>query len=271
HSLITRLQNGEASLREAIELPDGTSQWVQLIAVPHTQHQTALKRHTRKRVMKKMTHDLKTPIAAGQDAMKFIITHGTDERSCRLAQLASDSLARALNHLHRLEDVGWLETDSELDLEVVNLDHLLKRVKADHNSYLYTTNVKLTIHTPDNAFTVPGDTRRLRNAISNLVHNAIKYSPEGGPVTITVTPEDDRVILTIADEGIGISEDDMAHIFEEDYRAKTAVIEKIEGEGMGLAIVKTIVEKHGGEVFVRSTLGAGSTFGFWLPTAQDTE
>lgn len=270
-TLIDRLQSGETSLRENITLPDGTTQWVQLIIAPDTQHHATYNRDRRKQIMKKMFHDLKAPIAAGQDAMKFISTYSTDKRSRKLAHTTSDSLARALIWLHRLEDAGWLEADDELDIEDVNVKELLNRATTELASYLYTADVELTINISDNAATIPGDMRRLRNAISNLVHNAIKYSPQGGPVTINTAWENDRMILTVTDEGIGISEEDLVHIFEEDYRAKTAIVEKIEGEGMGLAIVKTIVQKHGGEVFVDSKLGEGSTFGFWLPTTHNTE
>jgi signal transduction histidine kinase len=95
--------------------------------------------------------------------------------------------------------------------------------------------------------------------------NAIKFSPTGGEVTVTVARRDARVVVSVADQGIGISADDLPHIWERFYQADTSATRRFVGSGLGLAIVKRIVEAHGGEVGVISTPGQGSTFSFTLP------
>jgi signal transduction histidine kinase len=112
---------------------------------------------------------------------------------------------------------------------------------------------------------IQGDERRLQSAISNLVSNAIKYSPNGGPVYVTVVPNEKTVTLRVEDHGIGIAPEHLSYLFQRFYRVHTPETSRIEGTGLGLAIVKAIVEKHGGEVFVQSAPGEGSVFGFRLP------
>jgi len=98
----------------------------------------------------------------------------------------------------------------------------------------------------------------------NLVSNAIKYTPEGGKVEITGEDIGDRVVFTIRDTGVGIDQEDQEHIFDEFFRSRK-VRSRFQGTGMGLAIVRRIVEAHGGRVWVESELGEGSRFHVELP------
>ncbi len=103
--------------------------------------------------------------------------------------------------------------------------------------------------------------------IDNLLWNAIKYTPEGGTITARTRVEDNRAIVEISDTGIGISETDMPRLFEPFFRVKGERYTAVEGSGLGLSIVKAIVEQHGGEIRVTSQLGQGSTFIVALPRA----
>jgi two-component system sensor histidine kinase VicK len=99
----------------------------------------------------------------------------------------------------------------------------------------------------------------------NLLGNAIKFSPDGGTVTVRAEPEADRVLVIVEDQGIGIPEDQLDKIFDRFYQVDGSMTRRFGGTGLGLAIVKQIIEAHGGQIWARSELGKGSSFYFTLP------
>jgi two-component system sensor histidine kinase ResE len=113
------------------------------------------------------------------------------------------------------------------------------------------------------------DRERILQVVSILLDNSVKYTPEGGSVTVGVEEHDGSVALTVTDTGIGIPEDQLPLVFERFFRADAARAE--DGVGLGLSIARQIAEAHGGTIEVRSTVGAGSTFVLLLPQTQETE
>jgi signal transduction histidine kinase len=99
----------------------------------------------------------------------------------------------------------------------------------------------------------------------NLIHNSIKFTPEGGEIRVSLTSEEERAVVIVADNGIGMSEEDLVHIFERFYKADKARTRKDGGSGLGLSIVKKIVDIHQGEITVASELGKGSRFHVFIP------
>ncbi|HET9782752.1 MAG TPA: ATP-binding protein [Candidatus Dormibacteraeota bacterium] len=116
---------------------------------------------------------------------------------------------------------------------------------------------------------VAGDRDRLIQVVSNLVNNAVKYSPEGGTVTLTSRVEGRYALISITDTGIGIPADEIAHVFERFRRVRSGAAQSIPGTGLGLTIVKQIVEMHGGKIWVESAVGHGSSFHFTIPLAPE--
>lgn len=116
---------------------------------------------------------------------------------------------------------------------------------------------------------VAGDRDRLIQVMSNLVNNAVKYSPEGGTVTISSRVEGGFALVSVTDTGIGIPSDEIAHVFERFRRVRSGAAQAIPGTGLGLTIVKQIVEMHGGKIWVESALGHGSSFHFTIPLAAE--
>jgi len=125
------------------------------------------------------------------------------------------------------------------------------------------TGLRLTVDLPADLPPVLADVERMQQVVTNLVHNAIKFTPSGGEVTITAEVGESEVIVSVHDTGIGIPADDLPRIFERFYKVDRARSEK--GTGLGLAIAKHIVEAHGGRIWVESQVGKGSTFRFALP------
>ncbi len=101
--------------------------------------------------------------------------------------------------------------------------------------------------------------------MENLISNAIKFSPQGGRITVSVEQVDGEIRVSIADTGMGIPKKDLPHIFEKFYRVDSASVRAVRGTGLGLAIAKYIIESHGGKIWAESKLGKGSTFSFTLP------
>jgi PAS domain S-box-containing protein len=116
---------------------------------------------------------------------------------------------------------------------------------------------------------VVGDRDRLVQVVSNLVNNAVKYSPDGGTVTLSSRSEGGFALVSVTDTGVGIPPDEIGHVFERFRRVRSGAAQSIPGTGLGLTIVKQIVEMHGGKIWVESAVGHGSAFHFTLPLAAD--
>jgi signal transduction histidine kinase len=119
--------------------------------------------------------------------------------------------------------------------------------------------------------TIDGDRDRLAQAITNLVSNAVKYSPAGGTVTIATGNDGDDVVISVRDEGIGIAGEDLPRIFDRFERVETGIAGRIAGTGLGLSIAREIASLHGGRLWADSELGLGSTFYLAIPASESRE
>ncbi|MCS7062011.1 MAG: ATP-binding protein, partial [Anaerolineae bacterium] len=116
---------------------------------------------------------------------------------------------------------------------------------------------------------VHGDADRIKQVLLNLVENAVKHTPDGGVVRIIgATTDAGMVLLSVSDTGVGIPSEDLPHVFERFYRVDKSRSRAYGGAGLGLAIAKSIVEAHGGDIEVQSVVGVGTTFNVWLPAYQ---
>lgn len=212
-----------------------------------------------------LAHDIKGPLTSIAGFAELLeegylegpgavdAAHTIRANAQRLATLANDVLA-----LSRIEH-GELEIADEH----VDLIELIRNVVETH---VAERNVHVKTKLKE-AF-VRGDGDRLRQVFDNLIRNAIKYSPEGNPVEVTVERAGENFRVEVSDRGIGIPAEDIPRLFGRFARASNARRAKIAGTGIGLFIVKMIVERHGGSVDVESTLGEGSTFGAILPSFE---
>jgi signal transduction histidine kinase len=133
---------------------------------------------------------------------------------------------------------------------------------------LSATHHRVEYNDPDAPILIVGDPLRVEQVVENLLQNAIKYSPEGGQITVRIEQQGSQATLTISDQGIGIPEAAQAHLFERFYRASNLDPRRIQGVGLGLAVAHEIVALHGGAVEVASVEGQGSTFTVRLPLPE---
>ncbi|MCU1677453.1 MAG: two-component sensor histidine kinase [Frankiales bacterium] len=215
-----------------------------------------------------ISHELKTPVGAIMVLGEALIEAGDDPEAVRRfgGRLQREGtrlsgLVSELIELSRLEGAGEPRAVTDLSVrEIVNEALEVNRALAE------SRNIALFLDW-DGDTTVAADRSQLVSAISNLINNAVAYSPDGSGVVVTVRAEDDAVSISVTDRGVGIDPGDVPRLFERFYRVDPARSRATGGSGLGLAIVKHVVRNHGGEVAVSSTPGAGSTFTVRLPLA----
>jgi signal transduction histidine kinase len=152
-----------------------------------------------------------------------------------------------------------------MEMKPCQLATMITKVAAGLREQARTKEIVLQLDLPPELPLILGNHVRLDQVVSNLVGNAIKFTRKGGTVTVSAREEKDEVVVEVKDNGIGIAPEDQVHLFEKFYRISSEETSDIEGTGLGLTIVKSIVEAHGGRIWVKSQLGQGSTFGFALP------
>ncbi len=216
------------------------------------------------------SHELRTPLTVLQGELEAIA-----QKAQTLPEEVKDTIGSALEETQRLSKIiesllaiSRLEA-GEARVQPVRLDFAeLARTTADQMRLLAEEKLISMSCNGTGLVEVEADPSRLKQVVVNLLDNAIKYTPEGGKVSISVTPRDGHAVLEVADSGLGISADDLPHVFERFYRADKARSRQMGGTGLGLSIVRSICSAHGGQVTVSSTEGRGSLFRVELPLAS---
>jgi PAS domain S-box-containing protein len=224
---------------------------------------------TRDRFLSVAAHELKTPLTALRGYTDILRRraereHTLSERDQRAVRVIDAQAKRLHGLIDSLLDIGRIHAGGfSVELKPLDLGGLVRRLVEE----LQPTLEQHTIHLehPADALVVAGDAARLEQVVQNLLQNALKYSPSGGPVQVRVHRQDDRALLLVSDQGVGIPEAAQAHIFEQFYRAANVEEEGVQGMGIGLYVTKEILALHGGEISVVSHEGEGSTFTVSLP------
>ena len=207
------------------------------------------------------SHELRGPltvIRGNVDLLKRNVSEEDRSESIRVLEAEMTKMTRIVNDLLILAEVESGQLDRE---QTVSLKELL--LDAHERALQLAGGRQVVIERQEDLW-VKGDAHRLDQLIGNLVGNAIKYTPEGGTITLSLYQDGDWARLDVADTGMGIPAEHLPHIFERFYRVDKAHSRRSGGSGLGLAIVKGIAEQHGGKVSVTSEPGKGSTFSVWL-------
>jgi signal transduction histidine kinase len=213
-----------------------------------------------------VAHDIRNPLGALKLATDMIPPDRPLPPEPRMRQLVT-RIGRQIGRLERMAhdfldasriESGHLELRAEdcdaRELVRVTLD-LFEPAAASH---------QLEMSAPDEPVRVQCDPMRIEQVLTNLVNNAIKYSPPGGSVRVAIARRPDAVVISVADDGVGMSADEIDHVFDP-FRRGGGAGHGVPGAGLGLFVARRIVEAHGGEIAVDSTPGAGSTFTVRLP------
>jgi PAS domain S-box-containing protein len=212
-----------------------------------------------------VSHDLKNPIAAIQGFAHLLAKMGELNDSQRKSlQRIEDASQRMLNLVTDLLDLGRIEAGVALNKTSCNLATITEQTLSHLEPEASAKRISLATSI-DPAVGIVGDAERLQQVVYNLIHNAIKYTPNDGQVRVTVGGNGDYAHLAVEDNGYGIPSADLPYIFDKFYRVPSHQAQGIEGTGLGLAIVKAIIEQHQGRVQVKSETGRGTTFLVELP------
>lgn len=215
------------------------------------------------------THELRTPLTnirlyveqaleEGENdaAMRSHCLNVINQESRRLERIVADMLSVA-----EIEAGSLKVRDSEVRLETV-----FEELEADYRAQAVEKSIDFKFELPPKYPLMQGDRDKIVLALHNLVGNALKYTPNGGCVTVRVDADEARLQVDVTDTGIGIGEEETELIFEKFYRSKDRRVSGVTGSGLGLALAREVVRLHGGDITVRSKINEGSTFTLTLPT-----
>ncbi len=217
-----------------------------------------------------ISHELKTPVSlikgyAGTLARDDVIHDPEFVRES--AQIIVEEADRLTELIDNLLDASRIQAGA-LSLDIQPLDFAELARKAAERFGAQTDSHQIVLDFPADLPPVMADDKRLRQVLDNLINNAIKYSPKGGRITIGARNEGARVLAFVKDEGVGIPHEDQEAIFERFYRVDSSLRRSTQGAGLGLFLVKAIVQAMGGDVWVKSEPGKGAAFYFTLPVAE---
>lgn len=269
--------NGEyISLRVRFTLIRRESGFISgLVAVLHDTTEQEKEERERRLFVSNVSHELRTPLTSVKSYLEALdegaltepvapdfIKVSLDETN-RMMRMVTDLL-----HLSRIDNAT-----SHLDVELINftafITFILNRfdkMKSQDEEKKY----ELVRDYPITSVWIEIDTDKMTQVIDNILNNAIKYSPDGGKITVNMKTTDDQMILSISDQGLGIPKEDLPKIFDRFYRVDKARSRAQGGTGLGLAIAKEIIKQHKGFIWAKSEYGKGSTFTIVLPYDKDT-
>ncbi len=244
---------------------------LEAIVLSRTEELRELNRH-KSEFLASMSHELRTPLNAIIGFSEVMIGGMAGPQSDKQREFCvdiRDSGRHLLSLINDILDLSKVEA-GRMELEIARFDlrHVmdnaltLVRGRAEGHAIQLETDIAEDVGEFD------GDERKLKQILLNLLTNAIKFTPEGGTVTLAATPADGAYVFSVKDTGIGIAPDDQEKVFEEFRQVGVDSARKAEGTGLGLTLTKRLVELHGGRISVESTRGHGSTFTFSLPIGK---
>ncbi len=224
---------------------------------------------TRREFVSNVSHELRSPLASIRSMVETLSGGAIDDR-----QTAADFVARIEQDVRRMDtlvsellELSRLESGQvALDVRPLSLRPIAADTAAAFRDRSLGRGVEVSVEIADDLPLVLGESEKIRQVLTNLMDNALKFTPPGGRITMSALPDRRNVIAQVSNTGDGIAPEHLPHLFERFYKVDRS--RRDQGTGLGLAIVKHIVLAHGGEVDVQSSLGEGATFTFTLPRAS---
>jgi signal transduction histidine kinase len=227
---------------------------------------------TKSEFISAVSHELRTPLTSIKGYASILMAGKLggvpDQVKERLGKINthSDNLVKLINDLL---DISRIESGRvEMKMGKCNLSHMIENVHDLLTPQMKEKGVQWSLNIDQAVPEIMLDASQAERIFINLISNAIKFTPEGGTISVSAQLEDGTVTIKVSDTGIGISETDMTRLFNEFYRVDNQINQNVKGTGLGLSLAKKIVEAHKGKMWVTSKLNAGTTFHFTLPVRQ---
>jgi len=213
-----------------------------------------------------MVHEIRTPLASLTTATHLLTRDDVPiEQRRRISEVIYIETNRLTDMTSAFLDLARLESGrTQFNPVQVDVHKLLEESVGVIRDKAVENKQKLNLELPAKLPPLKADRDKIKQVILNLLSNAIKYNRPGGNITLTCRVEDNDLVITVSDTGVGIKEEDLGRLFDKFYRVRS-IENVIRGTGLGLAISKRIVEAHGGRVKVKSQIGVGSSFSIYLP------
>ncbi len=224
----------------------------------------------RKDFVANVSHELRTPVASIKGYAETLLDGALEDKNnakdfLKIIYTDIDRLARLIDDLLNLSRIE--SGKFKMNLQLCAIAPIIKRVVSGLNKQARDKSITIKTSIPKKPGSLLIDETRIAQVLFNLIDNAIKYTQDGGDISLSVDEKNGFIQVNIADTGCGIAQEHIPRLFERFYRVDKARSRELGGTGLGLAIVKHIIQAHQGEVFVQSTLGQGSVFSFTLPKA----
>ncbi len=217
------------------------------------------------------SHELRTPLAVILGYVSFLQDEVSGHAGEQLEMVLSSAL-KLRNLIDDMINLGHIKAqDVALDVEIFSMRELISDVVAEFDTLFAAKalRVKTRFSEGDDPVNIEADRQKIYLVVANLISNAVKFTPEGGAIFIELARKAQRIYIRIADTGIGIPKDRIGKIFEDFYQAEPSLTRRFDGLGIGLSIVKGLVESHNGTITVKSAEGKGSQFIVKLPISID--
>jgi signal transduction histidine kinase len=217
-----------------------------------------------------VSHELRSPLTLISGYTDTLLNAGPWDRATQreFLEIVARSAAKLAQLVDNLLDAAKVEAGVlHLEREPVRVERIAEQVVAHRR--ILTADHQFDVHLEAALPLADADPVRLEQILANLVDNAIKYSPEGGPITIHISRDADGLTIAVTDRGVGVTRMEAERLFERFYRVDSSLTRSARGVGLGLFICRSLVEAHGGRIWVESQPGQGSTFSFTLPALTE--
>ena len=247
-----------------------------MVAVLHDATEQEKEERERRLFVSNVSHELRTPLTSVKSYLEALDDGALDEEIApNFIKVSLDETNRMMRMISDLLALSRIDNKStQLDVEMTNftafMTYILNRFDQIKSQETNTGKTYEIIRDyPVNSIWVEIDTDKMTQVVDNILNNAIKYSPDGGEITVSMKTTDSQLIVSISDQGLGIPKKDLPLIFDRFYRVDKARSRAQGGTGLGLSIAKEIIKQHKGFIWAKSEYGKGSTFTIVLPYDKD--
>lgn len=224
--------------------------------------------HNQHEFVRIVSHDLRSPLTSIKGFASMLEASEEDEKKRHFAEKILAGVSQMTSLVDNIQDAGRYDPETgfyEMERGMVDMIEMVKGIVKNHLLPAEKEELTLTVNVQDDIPIVNVDANMIERSIINLVDNAIKYTPNGGKIEVGLKTEEENLVITISDNGYGISEENMRQLFQRHFRIRRQEHKRVKGSGLGLFIVRSVARHHGGDAFVESVEGEGTTFGIRIP------